>query len=526
MLYKRPNFKMGGTPTGIETLTPRVNANTGFGGALQNPINPFETTPRSQISKGLTKGSRTARLLSQLRSSQLRPLTSLVGQGIKGIGLNPGTGYAALGTALTVGPQVGLAYLNRPKTTEALKFMKSAPSGTFDETNLDVGDFYEKLRDKNKEGEPISFLDAFLLDPETGAYPKFMGRPEDIPKRAEAEKAKEDLEKFNELVLPDARDEAKVKFSDIAEEVIPDGKKINTDDKDPFQTEYDKQMTRLEKYLGTNKQEEKGRIAIALSDAIGTPGSLADKASVLNQRLLGIAATKKKDKRDLAKLAYAATVDLEKANIVAGKKSFEERRYEKLFDSAQVIRNPDKYSKEEVTAAKSYLQNTSDIQELLKSKKGDFTLTGATLSNLVSEAPKTKRKLAKELAKGADADQTKIAKYQQELAIAEAILSKDLNAVKKALQLKEGGRVNLAESFPGTVGEAAETQKTPTANVDRLDFNALRTRLPKEISDDIIRLLSNDDEALQDFAYIKTQGDVNTFNLKYGVTLVLPPQAV
>ena len=95
-----------------------------------------------------------------------------------------------------------------------------------------------------------------------------------------------------------------------------------------------------------------------------------------------------------------------------------------------------------------------------------------------------------------------------------------------ALQLKEGGIVNLAESFPGTVGEAAETQKTPTANVDKLDFNALRTRLPKEISDDIVRLLANDDEALQDFAYIKTQGDVNTFNLKYGVTLVLPPQAV
>ena len=68
-------------------------------------------------------------------------------------------------------------------------------------------------------------------------------------------------------------------------------------------------------------------------------------------------------------------------------------------------------------------------------------------------------------------------------------VAKDLEAIRAAVALKEGGRVNLAESFPGTVGEAAETQKTPTANVDRLDFNALRTRLPKEISDDIIRLL-------------------------------------
>ena len=519
MLYKRPMFKMGGSPTGIESLTPRVKAKTGFPGfqflepGLQQELRSQMKPPSGQ---GLTKGSRSARLLTQLRNLSI-----------------PGASTAGL-MSLPFVPTAAMAYLNRPKTTEALKFMKKeteADRFLFDETNTDVGDFYKELSKKNKEGESISFLDAFLLDPETGTYPKFAGRVEDQEKRIEAEKAKDDLNKFNELVLPDARDEAKVKFSDIAEEIIPDGKKIIKDepsdtDKDPFQTEYDKQMARLEKYLGTNKQEEKGRIAIAISDAVGTPGTLADKAAVLNQRLLGIAAGRKKDKKDLAKLAYAATVDLEKANIMAGKKSFEERRYEKLFDSAEIIRNPDKYSKEEVTAAKSYIQNTAAIQDLLKSKKGDFTLTGATLSNLVSEAPKTKRKLAKELAKGADADQTKIAKYQQELAIAEAILSKDLDAVKKALQLKEGGRVNLAESFPGTVGEAAETQKTPTANVDRLDFNALRTRLPKEISDDVVRLLVNDDEALQDFVYIKTQGDVNTFNLKYGVTLVLPPQAV
>ena len=32
MLYKRPMFKMGGSPTGIESLTPRVKAKTGFPG--------------------------------------------------------------------------------------------------------------------------------------------------------------------------------------------------------------------------------------------------------------------------------------------------------------------------------------------------------------------------------------------------------------------------------------------------------------------------------------------------------------
>ena len=78
-----------------------------------------------------------------------------------------------------------------------------------------------------------------------------------------------------------------------------------------FETDFNKMQSRLEKYLGTNKQEDKGMIAIALSDAIGTPGSIADKASQLNKSLLKIAAGKKKDKKEIAKLAFAAAADLE-----------------------------------------------------------------------------------------------------------------------------------------------------------------------------------------------------------------------
>ena len=35
-------------------------------------------------------------------------------------------------------------------------------------------------------------------------------------------------------------------------------------------------------------------------------------------------------------------------------------------------------------------------------------------------------------------------------------------------------------------------------------------------------LISRSDEALQEFAYIRTQKDINDFNVKYGVNLVLP----
>ena len=57
-----------------------------------------------------------------------------------------------------------------------------------------------------------------------------------------------------------------------------------------------------------------------------------------------------------------------------------------------------------------------------------------------------------------------------------------------------------------------------------ITYEELRARLPQEISDDIVRLLANSAEALEDFAMIQTEQDINNFNRKYGVTLVLPAE--
>jgi hypothetical protein len=79
-----------------------------------------------------------------------------------------------------------------------------------------------------------------------------------------------------------------------------------------------------------------------------------------------------------------------------------------------------------------------------------------------------------------------------------------------------------------TTGNKTETivdtnvEGFPMKPVQKLSFEEIRTRLPREITDDIVRLIANSSEALQDFAYIKTQQDVNQFNVKYGVNLVLP----
>ena len=52
-------------------------------------------------------------------------------------------------------------------------------------------------------------------------------------------------------------------------------------------------------------------------------------------------------------------------------------------------------------------------------------------------------------------------------------------------------------------------------------YAMLRQRLPQEITDDVVKLIAYNKEAFGDFASIKNQEDVNSFNEKYGVELVI-----
>ena len=91
-----------------------------------------------------------------------------------------------------------------------------------------------------------------------------------------------------------------------------------------------------------------------------------------------------------------------------------------------------------------------------------------------------------------------------------------------------GGRAGYAE------GEMVEEQITetetmapgPMAQSDNpISYDQLRARLPNEITDDIVELMANSAEALEDFAMISSQQDVDLFNQKYSVNLVLPSGA-
>ena len=85
----------------------------------------------------------------------------------------------------------------------------------------------------------------------------------------------------------------------------------------------------------------------------------------------------------------------------------------------------------------------------------------------------------------------------------------------------DGGRIGLQMgSEPPAMAQEPDMSQAP-----KIDFDTLRARLPKEIGDDIVRLIAQSPEALEDFATIATQQDVDQFNTKYSVNLVLPQEA-
>jgi hypothetical protein len=83
-----------------------------------------------------------------------------------------------------------------------------------------------------------------------------------------------------------------------------------------------------------------------------------------------------------------------------------------------------------------------------------------------------------------------------------------------------GGDMSMTENVDMTqMGQQAGMPSQTTPSDD--PFVLLRARLPKEISDDVVRLIAYNPEAFADFADIETQDDVMAFNKKYGVELVV-----
>ena len=111
-------------------------------------------------------------------------------KGIIAAGTSP-AGIATLAAATPVAAVGGLAYMNRPKTVEALQYMKSMnQSGAFDETDPDGFDQYsEVFKELNETGTPLS-------ESEVGLFSSEKSIAEDIEDR--------DMAEFEEGMAPGA----------------------------------------------------------------------------------------------------------------------------------------------------------------------------------------------------------------------------------------------------------------------------------------------------------------------------------
>ena len=96
----------------------------------------------------------------------------------------------------------------------------------------------------------------------------------------------------------------------------------------------------------------------------------------------------------------------------------------------------------------------------------------------------------------------------------------------------DGGRVDRAMGTP-MMGEQPMNQGMGLSQTTKQDvametqgqgnnvYAMLRARLPQEVSDEVVKLIAYNKEAFADFASIKNQEDVSSFNEKYGVQLVI-----
>ena len=193
----RVGLQGGGMPPTGGVVTGRALMNVPQPPKYSRPIGPPSGSLRGPIGKTFTRG----RFKFPMLSSQARAAMGLGFPSLSTLGL----------MSLPFAPTAAMAAMNMPKTDAALQFMKDAPDFTFDETNLEVGDFYKEFSKKNREGKPISAIDVLAgYDPETDTYPRIFGRYEDIQKRADIEK-----NKSTDNPLEDTGDKSKLSPKDL-----------------------------------------------------------------------------------------------------------------------------------------------------------------------------------------------------------------------------------------------------------------------------------------------------------------------
>ena len=302
-----------------------------------------------------------------------------------------------------------------------------------------------------------------------------------------------------------------------------------------------------------NEGLERGEVALIAAKAIGTEGSFKDKLDAAVELALPVVRRRNKEDKALTLTAYKSFKEKEKAQAKATADASKPTvgMKELQYQANMILKSGDKSrgdTQDEVI--------TSLISEKFKSP--DQTLRRETLVRAQEKVYESFDDLKDSKKAYDDYVKTKYLDKEKEIDVTDKKLINlqrqiDENLIDFRLfydvpefseqyptyvdafnrlglkGFKEGGRVKRALGSPDT-GEQIVTSETETIGAEtaqkpvlKLTYDDLRNRLPQEITDDVVELLANSEEALQDFAYIQTQNDVDSFNIKYGVNLIIPP---
>jgi len=309
-----------------------------------------------------------------------------------------------------------------------------------------------------------------------------------------------------------------------------------------IRSEVEKEADMLKELLKDDKYS-KGEAALIIAGALAEPGTFADKVKKATELAAPVARKRREEDKAITLAAYK----LAKEKEIAGAKQTQQEKLIDEYVSANLKDPANTKSANELRreAVNKYFGGKQDVEkeynvaQLVKYETPD-ALSG---KSLLTKAQEDIQEL-----EGLKANNIKLTKNQEEkLAFAYATIEK-IKKLRKEVGFKEfasGGRVGFAEgsedvdttnTLKKDINEAVKPieatnvaegdQSVPMKPVQKLSFEELRNRLPKEITNDVVQLIANSEEALQDFAYIRDQEDVNSFNVKYGVNLILPPETV
>ena len=273
--------------------------------------------------------------------------------------------------------------------------------------------------------------------------------------------------------------------------------------------------------------------ALIIAKALATPGGINAKIAAAGELTIPVLRERAKLDKEATLKAYETSKEIQKAKIAAGALSSAQKEFEADIENTKRMAIQEGKA---IKGADGIIRYDGLTEEEIR-----YQLSGPRMMKFgagqIGEAQRAiksaKKVIDDENAKGAKAN-TKLIQDKQAI----------IDELSKTFRLPKanGGRINMAvggmsmdetiveDTTDGTTGQSQTIVDTnvdgfPMKPVQKLSFEEIRNRLPKEITDDIVRLISNSAEALQDFSYIKTQQDVNKFNVKYGVNLVLPQNA-